>query len=119
VSRQAHFKENPGWTNMRAKPLEVGVQVPRCFHIEVPAGTVMRFSPLVWESRMYADPWIPQGTPAPSFEGAVANVASLVKNSVDLRLRSDVEAGVLLSGGLDSVVITALARTRQGGRLSG
>jgi asparagine synthetase B (glutamine-hydrolysing) len=117
----------------------VGVQVPRCFHIEVPAqsvvrkparhlgevfrklpaGTVMRFSPLGSESRMYADPWIPQGTPAPSFDGAIASAVSLVKNSVDLRLGSDVKAGVLLSGGLDSAVITALARTRQGGRLSG
>ncbi|MBB5119236.1 asparagine synthase [Streptomyces eurocidicus] len=50
---------------------------------------------------------------APPFEGSEEDAAAFVREtlraSVELRLRSDVEVGVYLSGGLDSSVVTKLA----------
>ncbi|MFJ5034434.1 asparagine synthase (glutamine-hydrolyzing) [Streptomyces sp. NPDC088560] len=49
----------------------------------------------------------------PPFAGseaeAVAQVRETLRQSVELRLRSDVEVGVYLSGGLDSSIVTKLA----------
>lgn len=38
------------------------------------------------------------------------NIESLLKNATEIRLRSDVEVGAFLSGGLDSSMVTALMR---------
>ncbi|WP_367140544.1 MULTISPECIES: asparagine synthase (glutamine-hydrolyzing) [Streptomyces] len=50
---------------------------------------------------------------APPFEGteedAAAYVRETLRASVEMRLRSDVEVGVYLSGGLDSSIVTKLA----------
>lgn len=47
----------------------------------------------------------------------IAEVRSLLANSVKLRLRSDRDVGVLLSGGLDSSIIACLANEQLGKRL--
>lgn len=46
--------------------------------------------------------------PAPSFDGATAEVRERITEAVRLRLMSDVPLGCLLSGGLDSSVVTAV-----------
>ena len=44
-------------------------------------------------------------------EDAIENIAGLLREAVRLRLRSDVDIGTFLSGGIDSGIITALAAT--------
>lgn len=57
--------------------------------------------------------WHPQLNPAP-FTGtkdeAMECIKTLLMDSVRLRLRSDVEVGTYLSGGIDSAVVTRLAQ---------
>ena len=53
-----------------------------------------------------------------SAEEASEELESVLKKSIDLRLRSDVEVAVYLSGGLDSSITTSLASERIGDRLN-
>ncbi len=57
--------------------------------------------------------WSPSATvarPMPSFEQAASDLMCLLKESVRLRLRSDVPLGAFLSGGVDSTSVVALMR---------
>jgi len=57
--------------------------------------------------------WAPCGdvvTPTPSFREAVAGLRQRLRESVRLRLRSDVPLGAFLSGGVDSSAIIATMR---------
>jgi asparagine synthase (glutamine-hydrolysing) len=63
------------------------------------------------QERLYWAPPIPDGRLAGMSElDAVRETAELLERSVRSRLIADVPLGVLLSGGLDSTLITALAR---------
>jgi asparagine synthase (glutamine-hydrolysing) len=57
--------------------------------------------------------WAPSAVtkePIPSFDQAAVNVMDLLKESVNLHLRSDVPLGAFLSGGIDSSSVVALMR---------
>ena len=69
-------------------------------------------SVLVWEGGAPSIEryWNPRYTPKTrqNFRDDVEEGASLIREAVRLRLRSDVPVGVFLSGGMDSSVVTAL-----------
>ena len=68
---------------------------------------------LIWENgRLFVDKYWTLPEPfaqPPSFENAVEEIRLLTKKAVSRCLVSDVEVGLLLSGGLDSTTVAALA----------
>lgn len=79
---------------------------------QLPAGSWMKWrkssTPQIeryWTFPTFVEP--PKN--ACSFDQSVEDLRVLLNNAVELRLRSDVEVGTYLSGGLDSTIITALA----------
>lgn len=64
--------------------------------------------------RVDRDPWWTPPAPAPSLRGDDADEAlrRAVTRSLEAHLQSDVEVCTLLSGGVDSAILTALARER-------
>jgi len=62
--------------------------------------------------RYWQPEWVPKKLV--SFEEAVERTGVLLRESVNLRLRADVPVGVLLSGGIDSGLITSFAARKAG-----
>jgi asparagine synthase (glutamine-hydrolysing) len=62
------------------------------------------------DSHEYWAPSTEEAEPAPSFDEAVEGVRDRLRESVRLRLRSDVPLGAFLSGGIDSSAIVATMR---------
>jgi asparagine synthase (glutamine-hydrolysing) len=84
---------------------------------KLPAGHYFLADARGLEVRRYWSPPIPGASPvAPS--DAAPRTRRLLEESVRLRLRSDVPVGVLLSGGIDSSVVTALAAQEGHGGLT-
>jgi asparagine synthase (glutamine-hydrolysing) len=73
----------------------------------VPAAHLLRFQAGSLELARY---WAPCEVPVPDgYDGAVAELRELLRDSVRLRLRSDVPVGTSLSGGVDSSAVVAIA----------
>jgi asparagine synthase (glutamine-hydrolysing) len=75
---------------------------------KLPAGNFLLADTTGVQVRRYWSPPMPGGMQA-SPPDAADRTRELLEESVRLRLRSDVPIGVLLSGGVDSSVVTALA----------
>ncbi|MBS0534435.1 MAG: asparagine synthase (glutamine-hydrolyzing) [Proteobacteria bacterium] len=84
--------------------------------MQVPAGSVLS----VDEGEIDVTPCVdlPERTAATtSLAEAAETIRELLDESVRKRLRSDVEVAVFVSGGLDSTIVTKLARDHQPGRI--
>lgn len=78
---------------------------------KLPPGHAARFDVEVWDLRVWQYWALPPNRPLPDLDGeALADEAErLLRDSVAKRLVADVPVGVLLSGGLDSSLVTAAA----------
>jgi len=76
-------------------------KLPAAHHLTLEDGRVevQRYWQLSYQTRQ----------PAPTVADAAAQLQELLQDSVQMRLVSDVPLGVLLSGGIDSSMVTALA----------
>jgi len=86
----------------------------------LPAGHSLRFKP-GWASPEVAPYWRLPDPPPPEIPLAlgplVEELERLLEDAVGEQLHADVPIGVLLSGGVDSSLVTALAARRQPGRV--
>lgn len=93
------------WATLPPRTVFEGVSElpPGCYLVARDGGTAVR---------RYWDPVFPPDGCAPAVrEGeAVEALAELLRDSIRLRLRADVPVGAYLSGGLDSSLLTAIAR---------
>lgn len=98
------------WTSVGTETPFVGIE-------QVPAGTMLEISPHGVTRERFAD--LPRAaiTGTETFEDATEHTRELLRQSVDLRLRSDVESGLQLSGGLDSTILAHLVQSQQAGRM--
>ena len=96
-----------------------------CIEDETPYAGVRQLRPGSWatvhDGRLTEQRWATwpaaQRTSVMGLDEAAEQTRELLTSAVHRRLRSDVEVGVMLSGGLDSSIITSLVRERQPGRL--
>jgi asparagine synthase (glutamine-hydrolysing) len=98
------------WTAAPGRTCFVGVH-------RLPQGHLLRYESGAIEVKAYYGLPLPTCPSAMSFDDAVEEVRLRLKDSVRLRLRSDVPIGIYLSGGLDSSIVTGLVREQIGGRL--
>lgn len=84
----------------------------------LPPGHLLRFSPASGDfscTRWYDPARQAAEGPDPRGDGEVAaELEALLEETVELRLRADVEIGICLSGGLDSSLLVGLLRRRLG-----
>lgn len=92
------------WTALPHQSAFLGVE-------QLPLGGLLEVGQDLWRSGVFAT-WPPEPLdahhPATPAEAAVM-LRGTLRQSVELRLRSDVEVGLYLSGGLDSTITGALA----------
>lgn len=84
---------------------------------QVPAGAILTATPAGISTRRYAEFPFAEASASDSVDEAAERTTALLKRAVELRLRSDVEVGVLLSGGLDSSIVAHLVHARQPGKM--
>lgn len=68
----------------------------------------------------YSEKYFPQHKPLPRNSGVIKSVekyGAYLENAVNRQLMADVEIGVLLSGGIDSALVAALAQKHYKGKL--
>ncbi len=82
----------------------------------LPGGLLVWEAGRVVEERSWWEPSYGEGG-SPVQNGGEGDLLSLLRSSVELRLRADVPVGAYLSGGLDSSLISALAQAEKGGEL--
>ncbi|MGF1528566.1 MAG: asparagine synthase (glutamine-hydrolyzing) [Candidatus Competibacterales bacterium] len=106
-----------------AKWAPTGAESPYAGVSQLEPGTIAHFGPTGRRRDQRYGGWPVARRPAAG-EGAAAPTAADQRATVERlqaavarRLRGDVEVGVLLSGGLDSAIVAALARDAQPGKL--
>jgi len=91
------------WTTTRERTFFRGVS-------ELPPGHSLSVTPGGMRKRAYWQIGYPEIREPASVAAAAEELLELLKDSVRLRLRSDVPVGAYLSGGIDSTLATALIR---------
>lgn len=84
---------------------------------QVPAGSILTFGLEALSNKKYADLPARSHTPTTDIDKAAEELRALLDDSVRKRLRSDVEVAIFVSGGLDSTIVTKLARDHMPGRV--